>query len=254
MKDCAQCNIAFSPSQRHQKYCSYSCRKKAENRRFRGVPQYESLTGCLCCGKVLQLDDRRKMRRYCDDKCRDNARPKTEQRLEIERAAKKRWEENNPEKRREVLRRWYRDNYPRIKEKLKQYAQKHRERYNALNRGYREKFKQEHPEEYRRKRVESYRKNPQKYLARHHLYETRMAGGGGSYTSDEWDALLERTGRICLRCKKGDVKLTVDHVIPVSKGGTSNIDNIQPLCLPCNSRKHAKIVDYRQGSDGEKAG
>lgn len=49
----------------------------------------------------------------------------------------------------------------------------------------------------------------------------------------------------CLRCNKKDIELTIDHIIPLSKGGSNNIDNIQPLCRSCNSLKGTKVIDYR---------
>ena len=34
-----------------------------------------------------------------------------------------------------------------------------------------------------------------------------------------------------------DISFTVDHVIPISKGGTNTIDNLRCCCIRCNSLK-----------------
>lgn len=72
-----------------------------------------------------------------------------------------------------------------------------------------------------------------------------LKNAAGSYTEKEWLNLLEATGNKCLCCKRTDVTLTRDHVLPLVSGGTDYIDNIQPLCRSCNSKKHTKHIDYR---------
>ena len=37
--------------------------------------------------------------------------------------------------------------------------------------------------------------------------------------------------------------LTYDHVIPRSKGGTTDWDNIVAACVPCNSKKGSKLIE-----------
>lgn len=36
--------------------------------------------------------------------------------------------------------------------------------------------------------------------------------------------------------------LTVDHIVPISKGGSDRLKNKQTLCLKCNSKKADKVV------------
>lgn len=48
----------------------------------------------------------------------------------------------------------------------------------------------------------------------------------------------------CLRCGRLD-KLTIDHIIPISKGGQNKIGNLQTLCKGCNSIKRDTYIDYR---------
>jgi len=89
------------------------------------------------------------------------------------------------------------------------------------------------------------KENPEKANAKNHKRATRITGAGGSYTVSEWESLCKKYNYRCLNCGKKR-KLTADHVIPISKGGTSNIDNIQPLCGPCNSSKGTKTTDFRR--------
>jgi len=65
------------------------------------------------------------------------------------------------------------------------------------------------------------------------------------FTVAEWIGLCDGYGNKCLCCKQENLDLTIDHVIPVSRGGRDSIDNIQPLCRSCNSAKGSKIIDYR---------
>lgn len=59
--------------------------------------------------------------------------------------------------------------------------------------------------------------------------------------------ILNTYGHKCLKCgKSGDsAMLSVDHVIPLIRGGTNKKDNIQILCKSCNTGKYDKIEDYR---------
>jgi hypothetical protein len=68
----------------------------------------------------------------------------------------------------------------------------------------------------------------------------------GNHTEDEWKTLKAQYNWICPSChkKEPEIKLSEDHIIPLSKGGSDNIENIQPLCRSCNSIKHANIIKY----------
>jgi 5-methylcytosine-specific restriction endonuclease McrA len=67
----------------------------------------------------------------------------------------------------------------------------------------------------------------------------------GSFTTEEFKALCEDYGNKCLACGDTDTALEADHVVPLIKGGSDDIDNIQPLCGSCNRKKFVNIIDYR---------
>lgn len=69
---------------------------------------------------------------------------------------------------------------------------------------------------------------------------------GATHTLGEWELLKAQYNYTCPDCGKREpaVSLTRDHVIPISRGGSDRIENIQPLCQPCNSKKHTKIIRF----------
>lgn len=68
----------------------------------------------------------------------------------------------------------------------------------------------------------------------------KLRGASSSHTLQEWKNLLLANGNKCIACGSTE-KITKDHIIPISKNGSNNISNIQPLCYICNSRKSNKL-------------
>ena len=68
----------------------------------------------------------------------------------------------------------------------------------------------------------------------------------GTHTFIEWELMKKQYRYICPCCneKEPEIKLTQDHIIPLSKGGSDYIENIQPLCRNCNSKKHTDTIKY----------
>jgi hypothetical protein len=49
--------------------------------------------------------------------------------------------------------------------------------------------------------------------------------------------ILQRDLYRCRICRASGVKLEVDHVVPLSLGGSNDMNNLQALCVPCNRGK-----------------
>jgi len=73
-------------------------------------------------------------------------------------------------------------------------------------------------------------------------YLTKVSPNRSILEKDK-ERLLQRD-KVCLKCGN-DSNLTIDHIIPISKGGSNDFINLQILCDKCNGLKGLSVADYR---------
>lgn len=160
------------------------------------------------------------------------------------------------------LREYARNNARKNKKKRVAYSREYRKNNAEKVRAYAKKYsiekkdflvgaRRKSREKCLEKRKEECRKYKLKNASMFAVYESnrraRIKNSYGKITYSEWEMLKNKYGNKCLRCGKKDVKLTIDHVLPIKLGGKNCIENIQPLCGRCNSIKSSKYIDYREG-------
>lgn len=62
----------------------------------------------------------------------------------------------------------------------------------------------------------------------------------GEITVADLRAMRDTCDGICAYCLQRCDALSIDHVVPLARGGTHSIDNLVHACLACNSRKWAR--------------
>ncbi len=118
-----------------------------------------------------------------------------------------------------------------------------------------QKFRQENPEYDRqwrknnaakkRQLLREWQKNNRNRVRGYeHARRARMAGAFADCQRFSQE-FIRSVYKSCLKC--GSLaELEIDHVIPLSKGGTSTIGNYQILCRSCNASKNNRdFTDYR---------
>lgn len=102
-------------------------------------------------------------------------------------------------------------------------------------------WKAENPERYRALVRRWQKANPDKMRPLHHAARARRRGAEGRYTAKDLQEIRAAQRDKCAYCRiRLNGKGSVDHIAPLSKGGTNDRRNLQLVCQPCNSRKSAK--------------
>lgn len=94
-------------------------------------------------------------------------------------------------------------------------------------------------------RIKKYMKTPKgKALSARHGARRRalLSGAGSNLTAAEWQMIKAVHLWSCAYCGDDKSNLTMDHVVPLSRGGKHVSGNIVPSCQSCNSRKHNKML------------
>lgn len=138
-------------------------------------------------------------------------------------------------------RRWVRDNRDKERARCRKWYRENKEKHWEITRKWREKNPKRHAEN----NLRWERKNRGKRAAAERRRYARKNENGGDHTASEFRRLCEYYDNRCLKCGQTG-KLTADHIVPVVRGGSNDISNIQPLCMRCNQSKGTKIRDYRK--------
>lgn len=169
---------------------------------------------CNVCGETKSVELFRKVNRDYGDGYYNQCR-------ECERAKGREWSKN----RKEYSREWRRANRDRIYKLQREWRKRNQDKYDAQRKKY-----------YHSPKGQIYNRNSQALR--------RSKSKQGDVTTAWLDQFLQSQDKCCY-CKKpfnSKRKKTIDHVIPLDKGGEHVMTNLVVACQPCNSSKHNKLI------------
>lgn len=145
-------------------------------------------------------------------------------------------------------REWSRKNRVRVNAYDKAWSMKNVERRREIGRRAAERYRQRHPEKVREQKRASYsRRLPQIRIESLRLRARRQGADLFDISPRDLHRLFLRHSGKCAYC--GDRTAdTVDHIVPMRRGGRHSIGNLAPCCEPCNSNKRQRfLVEWRNG-------
>jgi 5-methylcytosine-specific restriction endonuclease McrA len=220
--------------------CGWKPLNEFHPRRVHGIPTGDGYKSrCKACFNA----QKRKERATNPKKYQETARRYVEANIDHIRELKRKHQIHNPEKYSDALREYRKKHRETINNRARERRQHNLEHYREIGQKSREKHAAER-NAYQRKYG---KKNRDKLTLYTNNRRARKFEAKGSHTEQEWQELKAFHNFKCLCCGKQEpeIKLSRDHVIPLTQGGADSIDNIQPLCTRCNSKKNYKHIDYR---------
>lgn len=156
-----------------------------------------------------------------------------------------RYEKNHPGKRQEISRNYYFRNAESEKKRSIAWRKKNRNRAREHSR--KSWHKNREVNLIRTKKY--FEKNPEK-MALYANNRRALVNNCIAYEIINKDLRRIKRGP-CMACGSTE-SIQMDHIIPLSRGGSHGIGNLQPLCKPCNISKNARFMTEWRKSVGKK--
>ena len=132
---------------------------------------------------------------------------------------------------------WYLENIETARKNAKENYQKNSTERKSKARSY----AIENSEKVKKTKKEYYENNKDVFMASSRNRRARNRGASGSHTKDDIILILTMQNDKCAWCRSRlNGKYHIDHIQPLSKGGSNFPNNLQILCAKCNLRKGPK--------------
>jgi 5-methylcytosine-specific restriction endonuclease McrA len=214
---CGRCGAPTTGTTAHKKFCD-TCRLIVTKERAAAL---RKTFVCEKCGKAFQRRKAGNSKRFCGRSCWPSLKKTREEKQETKRA----YQKSHPDIYRGSARRWY--------ARLESNPEKKKAVLAAAAAA--QRLWQKTPDGKAAMRVYRQRR-------RARLRDGRSLG----ISAELWSAMCrgrqnEKGEVCCMYCKQPCVP-TVDHVIPLARGGRDEASNVVVACRSCNSSKQNKLI------------
>jgi hypothetical protein len=160
------------------------------------------------------------LRGYCKDCARNYAKEYYKRNMAIVKIYNKSYRQLNRQRLKEAHKKWHQDNWESAKEYAQNYRTQNKEKCNTMTKTWRDKNKVKFSN------------------LLHKRNKTLKANGVFEISAKDLKKLQVSN---CFYCGQNE-NLSIDHIVPVSKGGRHSIGNLVRACQSCNSSKNNKFL------------